>query len=107
MCIFCKIINKEIPAQPIYEDEQTIVLSDINPQAPVHWLVIPKKHVENLTLASPEQISACMQTIQKLLQEKGIKEYRTVVNTGADAGQTVPHLHFHILAGRAMGWPPG
>ena len=107
MCIFCKIINKEIPSQPIYEDKKTIVLADINPQAPIHWLVIPKTHVESLTQALPEQILACAQTIQKVLKEKGIEEYRTVINTGADAGQTVPHLHFHILAGRSLGWPPG
>jgi histidine triad (HIT) family protein len=107
MCVFCKIINKEIPAQPVYEDADTLVLADVNPQAPIHWLVIPKIHVENLTQAAPEQILACARTIQHLMREKGVAEYRTVVNTGAAAGQTVQHLHFHILSGRALGWPPG
>lgn len=107
MCIFCKIINKEIPSQPVYEDDKVIVLPDINPQAPVHWLVIPKKHTPNLSEAGQAQALACIETIQKLLKEKGIGEYRTVVNTGVKAGQTVQHLHFHILAGRELGWPPG
>jgi len=107
MCIFCRIINKEIPASPVYEDDKVLVLPDINPQAPVHWLVIPKKHTPSLSAAEPEDVLACVRVIQKLLQEKGLTEYRTVVNTGAAAGQTVPHLHFHILTGRKLDWPPG
>jgi histidine triad (HIT) family protein len=107
MCVFCQIINKEIPAQIICEDANVLVIADLNPQAPIHWLMIPKIHMESFTQASPDVILACALGIQKLLKDKGIAQYRIVVNTGADGGQTVPHLHFHILAGRALAWPPG
>ena len=102
MCIFCQIINKEIPSQPVYEDAEVLVIPDIHPQAPVHWLVMPKEHTENLTQTPPERIAACVRVIQKLVKEKNIGDYRLVVNTGADAGQTVPHVHLHVLAGRVL-----
>ena len=98
MCIFCKIIKKEIPSSPIYEDAEVLVIPDINPQAPLHWLIMPKEHTENFTQTPPERIAACARVIQKLVKEKNINDYRLLVNTGASAGQTVPHLHFHLLA---------
>ncbi|GBR75348.1 histidine triad family protein [Candidatus Termititenax persephonae] len=107
MCIFCQIIRKEIPAAPLYEDEETLIIPDLNPQAPLHWLIMPKAHVENLTQAAPEQVAACVRAMQKLVKEKNITDYRLIVNSGAEAGQTVPHLHFHLLSGRGLGWPPG
>ncbi|MDR2431171.1 MAG: HIT domain-containing protein [Candidatus Margulisbacteria bacterium] len=107
MCVFCQIINKEIPTQPVYEDANVLVIEDLHPQAPIHWLMIPKIHVESFSQAAPDVILACALGIQNLLKDKGIMQYRIVTNTGADGGQTVPHLHFHILAGRALGWPPG
>ena len=107
-CIFCKIANKEIPTTPVYEDDDTIAFNDLNPQALVHVLVIPKKHYASLNeLDDSRVMSALLNAVRKTVEKLGIKEYRTVINTGESAGQTVFHLHIHILAGRPLLWPPG
>lgn len=111
-CIFCKIINKEIPAKIVYEDEKVLVFYDINPQAPYHILVIPKKHISTLLDLQEEDkelIGYIYLIIKKIAQELGFAErgYRVVVNCKEEAGQTVFHVHFHVLAGRPMDWPPG
>lgn len=107
-CIFCKIASKEIPTTPVYEDEYTIAFNDLSPQAPVHVLVIPKKHYESLNELNDEKtMSALFNAVRETVKKLGIKEYRTVINTGKEAGQTVFHLHIHILAGRPLLWPPG
>ncbi len=107
-CIFCKIAKKEIPTEPVYEDEHTIAFNDLNPQAPVHVLVIPKEHYASLNeLDNKEVMAALFSAVKNVVKKLGISEYRTVINTGESAGQTVFHLHIHILAGRPLKWPPG
>lgn len=108
-CIFCKIASGLIPAEKVYEDEQTLAFSDIDPKAPVHVLIIPKRHIESLSKVEDFEITAhIMQVIKKIAQTLGLKAgFRVVVNTGKAGGQTVDHLHFHLLGGRAMSWPPG
>ena len=108
--IFLKIINKEIPAEIIYEDEIILAFNDISPQAPVHILVIPKKEIKKLSAsetADKELLGHLMITAKKIASDLELNDYRLVVNNGAEAGQTVFHLHIHILAGRPFGWPPG
>lgn len=107
-CIFCKIANKEIPSNFVYEDEYTVAFNDLSPQAPTHILVIPKKHFASLNELDDEKVmSALFKAVQNVTNKLGIKEYRTVINTGESAGQTVFHIHIHILAGRPLKWPPG
>jgi len=110
-CIFCKIVNGEIPAQKFYEDESCIAFSDINPQAPVHLLVIPRRHIASLaetTAQDAELLSRLVIAAKKLAEKQKLaKGFRIVVNTGEEGGQTVDHLHLHVLGGRAMHWPPG
>ncbi len=112
-CIFCKIANKEIPAKLVYEDEMVVAFHDISPEAPVHILVIPKKHIASLlevtTDDSQLMLNIMTNVIPRIVKEQGIDEkgFRLVVNTKEDGGQTVGHLHFHILGGRSMTWPPG
>lgn len=107
-CIFCKIANKKIPSNFVYEDEYTVAFNDLSPQAPTHILVIPKKHFSSLNEVDDENImSALFKAVQNVTKKLGIKEYRTVINTGESAGQTVFHIHIHILAGRPLKWPPG
>lgn len=107
-CIFCKIANHEIPTTPVYEDENVIAFNDLNPQAPVHILVIPKKHTASLTEVSDEDMmNYLFKAVRKIVKQENILSFRTVINTGSDAGQTVFHLHIHILAGRPLLWPPG
>ncbi len=111
-CIFCKIIAGEIPATLEYEDEHVIAFKDINPQAPVHFLVIPKKHVPkigDLPDTDPELLNHLMRASHHLAKKLGIFEdgYRLVINSGDNGGQTVYHLHIHVLGGRFMRWPPG
>lgn len=111
-CLFCKIIEKKIPSKIVYEDEKMVAFEDINPQAPVHLLLIPRKHLSGLLDLTPddrEAISHLFLAVSKLAREKGIAErgFRTVVNSGRDAGQTVFHLHIHLLGGRSLQWPPG
>lgn len=107
-CIFCKIINKEIPAKIVYEDEEFIAFDDINPVAPVHILIIPKKHIVSLNDINNEnylKIGKIFLIINKLVEERKIKEkgYRVVVNCGKDGGQEVGHLHFHLIGGEKLG----
>ena len=111
-CLFCKIIKKEIPAKIIYENEEIFAFEDINPQAPVHFLVIPKKHIStslDIKDEDNELIGRLYQAVNQLAKERGIAEkgFRTVMNCNAGAGQTVFHIHLHVLGGRAMNWPPG
>ncbi|MGV3024366.1 histidine triad nucleotide-binding protein [Clostridium thermobutyricum] len=111
-CIFCKIINGEIPSKKIYEDDMVYAFYDINPEAPVHFLVIPKKHIKSANYINNENskyISHIFEIINKLTSELNIDKtgYRVVNNCGVDGGQTVEHLHFHVLGGRELKWPPG
>jgi len=109
-CIFCKIVNKEIPSSVVYEDDKALAFNDIAPQAPVHIIIIPKIHVTTVAeLDDMDVIRDLYYVMKKIAEEKGIAEtgYRIVVNHGKDAGQAVPHLHFHLLGGRPLKWPPG
>lgn len=110
-CLFCKIIAGDIPANIVYQDEWMIVFHDISPQAPTHILVIPKKHIPSLNELTTEDevlIGRIFLKISELTQELGLKDgYRVVVNTGKDGQQTVQHVHFHVLGGRSLQWPPG
>ena len=111
-CIFCKIANKEIPSTIVYEDDEIIAFNDVNPEAPVHILVIPKKHISSLNAATAEDeqlLGRILLTVQKIAAEQGIAEagYRVVNNCGELGGQTVHHIHFHLLGGREMLWPAG
>jgi histidine triad (HIT) family protein len=108
-CLFCKIINGQIPSKKVSEDEHSIAISDLNPQAPVHVLIMPKKHVTSIAcLESPELTGHLFQKAKFIAAEQKLeKGFRIVVNTGDDGGQTVHHMHIHLLGGRAFGWPPG
>lgn len=97
-CIFCKIANGEIKTEFVYEDETAVVFKDINPKADIHLLVVPKEHVADLNECSDELIGKLMSVVKKVTVQEGIKSYKTVINTGKDAGQVVFHLHIHILA---------
>lgn len=106
-CLFCKIAAGEIPSSKVYEDERVLAFRDINPQAPVHILVIPKEHVADsaaqITPANSGAVAACFEAIGKIAAQEGLSAgFRVISNAGAAAGQTVPHLHFHILAGADM-----
>ncbi|MBD3425951.1 MAG: HIT domain-containing protein [Candidatus Omnitrophica bacterium] len=111
-CLFCKIIDKEIPADIVYEDDQMIAFKDINPKSPVHLLFIPKKHIANLNDVSDEDaslIGRILVKIKDLAGESDVAEkgYRVVINCNQDAGQEVFHIHVHLLGGRKFEWPPG
>jgi histidine triad (HIT) family protein len=111
-CIFCRIAKKELPSELLHEDEQCVAFRDVNPQAPVHWLIVPKRHIarlHDLTQADQSLPGHLLLTARALAERAGVAAsgYRLVVNNGDDGGQTVPHLHLHLLAGRAMRWPPG
>ena len=111
-CIFCRIIDGDLPGDIVYEDADVMAFRDINPQAPHHILVIPRKHVATVNAFEPadaELIGKLVLTAKSLAAELGISEdgYRLVLNCGRDAGQTVYHVHLHLLAGRSMHWPPG
>ncbi|MDD4238194.1 MAG: histidine triad nucleotide-binding protein [Desulfotomaculaceae bacterium] len=111
-CLFCKIVKKEIPADIVYENERVLVFKDINPIAPVHLLVIPKKHISTLTDMDKEDTLLMGQvqlTAARLAVEMGFAEggFRLVNNCGRGAGQLVMHIHYHLLAGRPLSWPPG
>ncbi|HEX5875155.1 MAG TPA: histidine triad nucleotide-binding protein [Pyrinomonadaceae bacterium] len=109
-CLFCKIISGKIPGEFVHQDDQCVVLRDINPQAPMHVLVIPRDHIESLDEASQKEESLLGHLLRigaRVANEQEHDSYRTVINTGAGAGQSVFHLHVHILAGRPMNWPPG
>ncbi len=107
-CLFCKIIKGEIPSQKVYEDEEILAFKDIHPAAPIHILVIPKKHIDSLVqmqIEDEEMIGRIYHVINNIAEEQGFKEngYRVIVNCGKDGGQEVMHLHFHLLAGKSLG----
>ncbi|MCM0648828.1 histidine triad nucleotide-binding protein [Clostridium swellfunianum] len=111
-CIFCSIIQGKIPSQKVYEDDQIFAFKDINPEAPVHVLIIPKKHIASINELDEDNsqvIGHIYGAAKKIAKELGIAEsgYRVVANCGSDAGQTVFHIHFHLLGGRSLNWPPG
>jgi histidine triad (HIT) family protein len=111
-CLFCRIIRRDIPASIVYEDERILAFNDINPQAPTHILLVPKRHIESLNAMSPDEDAIVGELVRRaaaIARERGIAEsgYRTVFNTNGHAGQTVFHIHLHLLGGRAMAWPPG
>ena len=109
-CLFCKIIGGEIPGDFVHKDDNCVVIRDINPQAPTHMLVIPREHLESLDDASQKDealLGHLLRIGARVANEQGQESYRTVINTGAGAGQSVFHLHVHVLGGRDMNWPPG
>lgn len=111
-CIFCRIASKEIPSRIVYEDEKVMAIEDVNPQGPVHLLVIPMKHIptmQDITEGDTDLMGRLFRTINRLARERGISEkgYRVVINCGPAGGQTVYHLHLHLIGGRSMKWPPG
>lgn len=111
-CLFCRIVAGEIPSDIIYQDERSIVFRDINAQAPVHVLVVPREHIESLDEASQKDeamLGHLLRVAARVANEQGLSEsgYRSVINTGAGVGQSVFHLHVHVLGGRPMSWPPG
>lgn len=111
-CIFCKIVKKMIPGNIIYEDKNILAFNDINPQAPIHILVIPKEHIpaiNDIESVNKDVIFDILMIIRNIAKEKNLHKsgYRVVINSGVDAGQAVQHLHFHILGGRKFDWPPG
>jgi histidine triad (HIT) family protein len=110
-CLFCKMIAGQIPTKKVYEDEKAFAFQDINPQAPTHILIVPKKHIVGLKEATREDaeiIGYCQVVAAKLARERDIENgYRTVYNVGPGAGQSVFHLHLHLLGGRKLSWPPG
>jgi histidine triad (HIT) family protein len=111
-CLFCKIVKNQLPATKVFEDEHTIAFKDIHPQAPVHILVIPKEHISAIHEIPSEKsgmLSHFLSTVTAVVKKNGLdaKGYRLVINSGENAGQSVPHLHVHILSGRDLHWPPG
>jgi histidine triad (HIT) family protein len=111
-CLFCRIVAGEVPADTVFQDERSIAFRDINPQAPVHLLVIPREHLESLDDAAQKDealLGHLLRVAARVANEQGLSEsgYRTVINTGAGAGQSVFHLHLHVLGGRSLNWPPG
>ena len=111
-CIFCKMIDKSIPVQAIYEDEYVLAFNDIRPVAPVHALIIPKKHIDNICDITDEDdkyINAMTRAVRCIARSSAVDSagFRIVINTRDDGGQTVHHLHWHVIGGRRMKWPPG
>lgn len=109
-CLFCKIAAKQIPARMVHEDADVFAFEDINPQAPTHVLVIPREHLESLDDASQKDeglLGHLLRVGARVANDLGHEAYRSVINTGAGAGQSVFHLHVHVLAGRPLNWPPG
>ena len=111
-CIFCKIVRKEIPSTIVYEDDKIIAFKDVSPKAPVHILMVPRKHIPGVTALADEDkdiVAHIMLTSKQLAKDFSIFQcgFRIVVNSGPDAGQAVDHLHFHLLGGRTLNWPPG
>ena len=111
-CLFCKIINREIPGSIVYEDERVLAFNDVNPQAPTHVLIIPKRHIASLNDLGADDdqlIGELVRRAAAIANDRGLSAggFRTVFNTNRDAGQTVFHIHLHLLGGRSMHWPPG
>jgi histidine triad (HIT) family protein len=111
-CLFCRIVRGEIPAGIIYQDDRVVAFTDINPQAPLHALIVPREHIESLNVLATDHDGIVGEMVRRaalIAREKGYADggFRTVFNTNADAGQTVFHIHLHLLAGRRLSWPPG
>jgi histidine triad (HIT) family protein len=111
-CLFCKIVSGQIPAAIVYQDDHVLAFNDVNPQAPTHVLIVPKRHIATLSDLTPDDdriVGELARRAAAIAAERGIAAggYRTVFNTNRDAGQTVFHIHLHLLGGRAMHWPPG
>ena len=108
-CLFCKIVAGQIPATKVHEDDETLAFADLNPQAPTHVLVIPKRHIADVVelAENAETGAALLRGIAATTEASGLSEFRVVFNTGAQSGQTVFHVHAHVLGGRRMQWPPG
>lgn len=109
-CLFCKIAAGEIPSNIVHSDDDVVVFRDVNPQAPTHVLAIPRRHIASaaeLTDADGELLAALFRALRRVAEEAGLHGYRIASNVGAEAGQSVLHLHFHLLGGRPMSWPPG
>jgi histidine triad (HIT) family protein len=111
-CLFCKIVARQIPASIVYEDDHVLAFNDINPQGPTHVLLVPKRHIASLNELEPGDDAIVGELVRRaaaIAKERGIDAggYRTVFNTNADAGQTVFHIHLHLIGGRSLAWPPG
>ena len=111
-CLFCKIISRDIPAAIVYEDDRILAFNDINPQAPTHVLLVPKRHIASLNELRPDDDQMLGELVRRaaaIAKDRGVSTggFRTVFNTNSDAGQTVFHLHLHLLGGRSLAWPPG
>ena len=107
-CIFCRIIAGEIPSQKVYEEEKMIAIKNVSPAAPVHVLLLPKKHYDNIMTADPDLVKYMLGKVEALAAQLGVKEkgFRIVINTGKEGGQSVNHLHIHLIGGKELGWPP-
>ena len=107
-CIFCKIIKGDIPSNKVYEDDKMLAIHDVAPAAPVHVLLLPKEHTANVTTADPAIVAYMLGKVKEIAEKTDIAEkgFRVVMNTGEDGGQTVNHLHIHVIGGKALGWPP-
>lgn len=108
-CLFCGIVAGDVPSSTLYEDEHTVAFADTNPQAPAHILVISRKHVRDVAELGADTVAAAglLAGIRAVAEQENLSDFRTVFNTGAQVGQSVFHVHAHVLAGRPMGWPPG
>jgi histidine triad (HIT) family protein len=111
-CLFCRIVQRDIPASIVFEDERLLAFNDINPQATTHVLVVPKRHIDtlnDLSAGDDQLVGEMVRRAAAIAKERGISEagYRTVFNTNREAGQSVFHIHLHVLGGRSLGWPPG
>lgn len=109
-CLFCKIVEGKIPSKKVHEDERIYAFEDIAPKAPIHILVVPRKHIPKLADVAPEDASLVGEVATRaaaIARQRGLSDFRLVANNGAAAGQSVFHLHFHLLGGRPLGWPPG
>ena len=109
-CLFCKIINGDIPSDKLYEDDEIFAFRDIAPQAPIHFLVVPRKHISGPSAVAPADehlLGKMIRRAGEIARKEGIDQYRLVINNGEEAGQTVFHIHLHVLGGRDMNWPPG
>jgi histidine triad (HIT) family protein len=109
-CLFCRITAGEVPADIVFENESVIVFRDINPKAPTHVLAIPRRHLDSaadLTDADGDLLAALFGAMRRVVKDGGLESYRIITNVGAESGQSVFHLHFHLLGGRPMAWPPG
>ena len=109
-CLFCRIVAGEIPSDVVFDNDQVVVFRDVNPKAPTHVLAVPRRHIAsaaNLSDGDGDLLAALFGALRNVAEEAGLRGYRILTNVGAESGQSVFHLHFHLLGGRAMGWPPG